>query len=769
MNTHHIFKKILLSLGLVGILALVTLLGVSQSVKADDNNADYLNALKTTPKGLNWDNHAFVIADFEKAAAQRKAEDQKSGLSTNYRPTSSINHHSSMVNNAEIVKSLNPNSPNTSVIKMTNNNWQTGAVWSNPDQKNFFDMSHEQIASMWLYFGRSDNTSALPGDGMAFVLQNDNNKENAIALSPSGIPVNGQSLGVWGSDWDIENENHPERLAQTAIRNSWALEFDTFVNMERVNITGEGNSFDSAISENINSSWSHIAGNYPAQSDTYQFGVGYPYYYTMKHEHFRQQPNLVDSKWHHVTIKWEPNKDDDNLDILSYAYDDKDPDTGMPLNTTNSYNHVSFELDLKKLGLSGSNKQLYWGFTGSTGRNSENNLMVFESIPSFVDVHSSSKIYDVTQGNKLVNANDTVDPNNDIKYEYSLSYKGWSKGWHDINASIKIPKHVYFNSGTITFPDSQNKEPYQISPSAFHDGSIDFVLPEALDHESRNAIITLNGKTEKIATSTLDVPSTYASFDGDNLITGTVTDPFKIRARNLSLESSSPNPIKTPPHKSVDVPGQVTYVGTNNANPDYSSMVVHQTLNGTTTEIKNAIDQYGKFTLNIDGNLLNEINTLNFYVTDNDGNTSNSISRQIVFGGLLEFGNIQENVHFKPINGSFTNQVIPRLNKWQIDVVDSRDKGSTWTVQATASDLVNETTQQKLDGNLFFRDSAGKNNLLNNPVNVATHMKDIDGTQTKNITDAWTNTDGILLSMQKGNPVGTYQGKISWSLIDSTT
>lgn len=760
----NVFKKI--TLICFGIFLLIINYPVT-IIKAADANTDFQNALATTPKGLAWRDDDFTVADFAKAYQNRLDNGTAQGNASN--PT--VAQNASRINNAKITQSTNPNTPNTSVIQMTNATWQTGAVWGNMENDNYFDTTHEQTASMWIYFGKVSGVT--PADGMAFVLHNDPNGGDSIALSSDGIPVNGQSLGVWGADWQTKNEN-PVNLSQTAIQKSWALEFDTFTNFETSNITGEGNSFDSGI-YNIQRLDQHIAAGYPADPNTYSVMYGNKNYFTMKH----LQPNvfssmydptnvLVDSKWHHITIKWTPVND--TKGNLSYAYNDKDPNTGAPLTPKAK---ETYSVDLPQLGITSTNKKLYWGFTGSTGKNYQNNLVVFESIPSFVDAEAKSAIYDDSQGGaQITDSNTLVDPNSDIRYTYSLNYKGWTRIWNNINALMKIPDNISFTSGTITYPESSiNKEPRPIPAEVFENvtnNQLAYLLPEGLDPDSRNAQIELKGHTIAKAPTQLTVPSVHSSFEGDNLITGADTQAFKIRARKLSLESSSPNPITLRPHESTTVPGKVTYVG-NGTTPSYSTMNVYQTLNGTTTNLGKIVDSSGNFNLNFNADDLDKVNTLSFYVTDSLGNTSNTVSRQIDVGGLLKFGYIQDKVAFKSTNGSFFDQIVPRLGDWQIDVIDSREKGSNWTVQAKASDLIlTEDLQTPLKGNLIYRDSSGKDhNIFNNATNVATHTKDIEEPQTKNITDSWTTNSGILLSMENGNVHGSYQGEIQWILLDS--
>ena len=771
----------------------IQLNNATTSAAATVPNKDYSDALKSAPKGLSWDNNAFVTADFSKAIAYRKkaiTSTEKGGF---YGVLPSLGtHKSSLINNAEIVKSENqkednlPDNEKTSIIKMTNADWQTGAVWSNRNAQNYFEINHEQKASMWLYFGQIGDK--LPGDGMAFVIQNDPNGENAIALSADGIPANGQSLGVWGPDWNYNN-TLASKLSNSAIQNSWALEFDTFVNRQPSDaqiLTGNGVGFDSAG----RFTWSgnqHIAGNFPALATTYKSAGSNPNYVIMNHgtnvkvntyqgSVTNQTMNLVDSKWHHVTITWEPTDDTAKEGTLTYAYNDKDPKSGKP--QPDKTVTTSFKIDTDNFFKSDgtttpdkNDKKLYWGFTGSTGDNSENNLMIFESLPSFVDAEATPAIYDDTQDGREIKNGDTVDPNDDIRYDYSLTYKGWAKEWDHINAYMEVPNHVTFNSATISYPGLAGDESFKVVQELDDNNKpvIHLQLPKKLNADQRYAKIELKGNTEPTASTQLTVPSAHASFEGDNLITTADTDSYYINARALKLTSTSENPIILKGENDLDVPGQVKYVNPPTY-PDYQSMLVYRTLNGKTTTLNGAVDQNGKINLHIKySELISGDNTLTFHVESVDHQLiSNSVTRKIQTNtGSLSL-TVPNTVEFKPINGSYKNQVIPRLNNWQIDVTDSRKAGGYWSVQAEASDLTRNSDGTKFKGNLFYRDVTGKDQDLNKAVTIATSLaKNSNKSEPINITDPWTSTDGILLNMQKGNIAGIYQGTIAWTLIDS--
>jgi len=722
---------------------------IAANIDSSTTNHDYETALKTTPQGLKWANDDFIKADFPG-------------------------------NQAEIVGSKNPTNPDTSIIKMTNSTYQVGGVWGNQNKDNYFDISHEQVASMWLYFG---NTGDVPGDGMAFVLHNDSRGLKTIAWK-DGKAANGQSLGVWGADWDW-NQTNPQILADSAIQNSWALEFDTFNNNLTTydTISGEGVSFDSSYP----TFGQHIAYNYPGDANTYirslqvyePGGNKTKYYYRLKHNGFNGNLNIVNSTWHHVTIKWTPSETTKDgipdSGTLEYRFNDKNSN-GTP-NNGNDRLDVSADVDTSHFHLNSPdtkktpNTRLYWGFTGSTGKYFENNLIVFESIPSFVDAEAKPAIYDDSQNGREIKEKDkNVDPNDNVRYTYSLNYKGWSKTWNNIKSLMNVPANIHFTSGTVTYPDSpHDTNPHKLPDDIFNNNpkQIIYTLPEQLDSHSRNAVIELKGTTSKIATSSLIVPSAHASFRGDNLITDTNTAAFTIRPRLLVLDSSSPNPIKiSATNQSVDVPGHISYVG--NGNLDFKNLVVHQKLNGKAVSLLDGkIGSDGNFHLKIPRNDLGQINLLEFHVTDANGNTSNIISRQIQVGGTLSFGAVSDEISFKSSNDSLKKRIINRDGHWIIEINDSREKGNSWHVQAQASDLTLNNTNTKLNGHIFYRSPDGKDTPLKDNITVASHTKYLDSTENKNITDSWTSQNGILLSMDPNNSKGKYTGTINWTLLDS--
>lgn len=723
-------------------------------------NANFQDALNTAPKGLHWDNSAFSIADFKKAAMNRNGKPPID--------STKLDHESASVNNAKIIN-IDENDPDsTSVIEMTDGKYQTGAVWSNMTNENYFDISKDQTASMWLYFGKINDTD-IPGDGMAFVLQNDKNKNNSIALTADGIPVNGQSLGVWGADWihNIDNQDRLTRaLTSSAIQNSWALEFDTFIDDNRIGASEsnvkEGRSFD----EKVNTL--HISGDYPALASTYDFDPSnYPRYFTMKHPNYQPEENLVDSKWHHVTVTWSHKNNQ-----LTYAYNDKDPNTGEPI--TGSQRITStFNIDLKNFGLTDGNTKLYWGFTGSTGNYSENNLLIFESIPSYVDAQATSSIYN--DSTSLTVPNDgTVDALDNLTYKYNLTYKGWNKNWSQIKAKLKIPKNITFTSGEVIYSNGDKEEiPTEIFKNATD--TINYQLKGTLKTGNNSAIIQLHGLADAPSNNLKTVvPSAHAHFAGDNLITDTDTDSFTINPRMITLKSDTPNPIQINQNQNVDIPAQIIFYGSTSTIPDLSKLTVYQKLNNQAipTKVNTIINPNGKFILHLDKSQLNQFSTtISFYAKDdtstiqNLGET-NTLFRIIQIGGSVFFSDISNNVSFSPINNITGEQLVTRSGDWHVKVTDTRKKGSGWTVYAKASKLI-DTAKHYLNGSIVYRSNLKDAfHDLQESTNIAQHIKQDDNDQNTDIA-LWTPLNGILLKMNSKSNPGLYDGEISWTLVDS--
>lgn len=310
---------------------------------------------------------------------------------------------------------------NNTILGLTNGDGTYGVSWSNQSNDNYFNINQTETISAWLYFGANSNFASLNGQGMAFVLQNDPRKTNAIGAGDQG-------LGVYGYDKSTylplfySNLPTTDYIASTAVQNSMALEFDSLTNdvtsensplpLQKSNRLGSNdytlNGYDTVDTTGKITApdgypkdtklgaagpFGHIALTYPGKKESYALGrvgsqnlssdilsllinnfKGFDQAYSVFHSGTKVS-DLVDGTdlqnnplyWHHVTITWHKSTDGGKTNQLEYQINDKYLDGTLNANTNNSdyeYLDKTFTVDPKVLN-AGSDGKVYWGFTGS--------------------------------------------------------------------------------------------------------------------------------------------------------------------------------------------------------------------------------------------------------------------------------------------------------------------------------------------------------------------------------------------------------------------
>ncbi|WP_125764144.1 L-type lectin-domain containing protein [Companilactobacillus hulinensis] len=707
---------------------------------------DLQHALDTAPRGMDILTESFIQGKFYKTNDKNKL---------------------SNLNASKVIhRNQNDLNDRTGILRVTHGNNQLGSIWSNIDGNNYFDVTRHQTMSMWMYFGREKdpvNPNSV-GDGMAFVLQNDPRGVDAIS-SFKGNPAYGETLGVWGADFNNSTQLPTSEIAKTAIQKSFAIEFDTYLNKKSYpfQLNGEGVSFD------IDKNSKHIAMNYPDSPLTYEAWYtpasrDRKYYFKMMHKSAKESMKMTDANWHHITMKWEP-----RYQSLYMSYDDKNLD-GTRKPTFYEWNQ---QIDISHFDLKNSNK-LRWGFTGSTGGQMENSLIVFESIPSFVSGDAHAAIRNNTK-NKLITDEDFhVDADDDLSFIYNLNYQEGSKDWENILADINLPEEVEFTSGTIIYEDDTD-DPEIISLSEVNGNNVQHILNKHLSDKSKHAIIELHARVKPVANATM-VPSSHARFESDNLIADTDTPKFYIDTEVLrmtmnpdgTLEYSSMSQLEDQIHVQVEV----HYMGGQTIYPKnitlYSEIVGANQQSAKT--LQGPPGDTAPFDLYIDKkNLKVGQNTIKVYAKNFRTKWTKTHTIIINIGGALEFGNIQQDVFFKPIHVDQPEQgrLIPRQNGWQVEVVDGRPSGVGWTLQAQADDMIDKAKNQKLNGNMIHRDEDGNIKPLGELTNIYSNVKHCEEVETIDVAGKWSEDSGILLQLNDQCLAGNYNGLIHWNLVDS--
>lgn len=702
-------------------------------------------------------------------------------------------------NQAEIINN-NTNSAGSggSLLQVTNNTKQLGAIWGNMNQGNYIDISKDQTLSMWLYFGRSAPNLPNAGDGMAFVMQNDNDGVGAIATYHRGRTSQkygyGESLGVWATDFDY-NINLPKKdFVSTAIRNSFAIEFDTFVDYARNadHITGEGTSFDNDFEDN----YQHIAMNYPDSLDTYYAETdGGKQFFSMNHTEnkhpSRPDPSqlisesygsstsqrlLTDQNWHHVTIDWKNISKETGK--LTLRFNDKTieglPETGKI---------ISREIDKSHFNLENGNTKVRWGFTGSTGKYSENNLISFESVPSFVngDVYTdlyneTTKKYlnsDYSDPNEKNQHSDSSNPNNNVhtgdtlNLIYKMRYKSGIMPWKNTVAHINLPDHLSAYAADVAYADNTH-ETYIVDGGT---KKLDLTLHNPLkdqDPTNPTAIITIHGIVDAVENDT-KVPSVHSRFQSEYLIKDVESPWFNIQTDDLNLVLNKPKSSTYDSYASVPDQVPITYNTWLKNSYGYSEpIVIHYSMNGNDMEetLHNSSAMY-LHTLKIPKGWFNQLGDSRLSVYATSGKLK-SATRIVDFSIGEHLSVSATDLSFVPLNGTNDKQFDQRDGNWSVEIVDTRKKDSPWFLQAVASPLIDSNSKKKFNGEIVYRNDDGSYKSLSSTQLIASGKKETDEQQsTTDIVKSWNSDQGILLKSNGNNETGKYKGTISWTLTDS--
>lgn len=645
---------------------------------------------------------------------------------------------------------------------------KVGAIWSKESpstdkDRNYIDINKRQTMSMWMYFGGAHirNNQVNAGDGMAFVLQNSNEKDSAFTAIPSTGNI-GESLGVWGEPLSATEET--SQLASDAIQNSWAMEFDTYLN----NPDGAG-SYDTIFDKDFTAN-NHIATNYPGEPSTYRKTVNGP---IMNHDN-RISANLVTDSWHHITLTWYPVDPTTHLAKVKLAFDDRNI-AGDKLTGTEK----DFTVDTTKFHL-GTSNELYWGFTGSTGSSSENNLVIFESIPSIVEGDADATIIDESSDRVITDPTSTdananvVHDNDRVSVNYNLKYLSGSQAWKDIEAKINLPQNIDYDSASLTYTDSDGKESQEtISEFDKNSKQLTHKLAQVLGSTgAKSATIKVSGiaKAESTNTTT-NVASEHSSFDGSNLQKDVMTQAFVIKQAKTITLSKINSPIVISAGQTANLKGTIND-STGAVIP--SNYVIHAKVNDSNVKIKQSVDA-NPFTFSLSsvkgangaGNDLNDgENTISVYVEDKTTHdVSNTMTYQVnISGGLQVTAN--EESSFQTVQSVAGNKIIHRADDWSVEISDSLDSGTNWYLSAEATQL-KSGDQTWAGGIVYVDDNGNEKPLTDQDTNIESGVKSKTGVEKIDIDSGWKKDTGILLRQTAAESRGKYTGTITWTAKDT--
>lgn len=737
-----------LKAGIVSLMTLLLALGLfglqATTVRADsttDSATDFGNAVASMPEGLSIKQY-FTPGNF------------------------------TGTNSATVTDDKSSTDP-TQAVRLTNDKNQLGTIWADDDY--YFDLTRNQKASMWVYFG---NRGTSAGDGMAFVLQNDPRGTAATATkSADGLPASGESLGVWGYPDDYTT-SATNGVAGRAIQASWALEFDTFPNTQDpssnvANMTDFDYykvNFGASKPETKNP---HIASAYPAQSSTYyrRYYSDKNYATTMNHQGIVPDvTSLSDGAWHHVTMQYTAPTTTGGKGLMTYTFNDKDPNTGQSATGKSS----SYEVDPTKLTpatnpASPTATMAKWGFTGSTGSNYENNLVVFEQIPGLVDASAASTTTDVTT-NKPVSDGAKINGGDRLRIDYNLTYNEGRTAWKDIQAQIKVPTNVSLTAAKVTYADGTTET---IPIDGLSGQALDYTLQKTLDNSGSTgsggatATISLYGRADNVDAT---VSSTVNTFRGSNALATADAAGFTIQKSTgtLALNLTSNSTVSMAPTDTTNLTGSASLTGATTS----SAFTLHSSVNNgdeTTTKF-DGTDSSQTFSSVVKGSDLKQgTNTIDLYATDDNGDSSGTVTVTVTIGAL-GFGTVAPNSSFADTVLTGQATTIERNDDWSLTIDDSRGSGSGWTLQAATTPFTGKNIPDNtLKGSLVYVDSNHNTTVLGaTPMTVMTHENNSTDTTT-NVVDGWTADTGLLLKTNSDALQDDYSGTVTWSLINGVS
>lgn len=659
----------------------------------------------------------------------------------------------------QIITAPNPQIKDTEAVQLTNSTNQIGSIWSN--DQNHFDLTKEQTVSMWLYFG--DNTSSA-GDGMAFVLQNDALGQRATIQQPGILPF-GESLGVWGRD-DQRNQGNPKRVAASAIQHSWALEFDTHQNNNTAfEDIGTGNAFDADLHEqdaagNHLTSYPHIASNYPGEESSYaahlvsnsQKSTESGDYVTLHHKGILQDKSygfLSDGEWHHITLHYQPTKIGGRM---TYTFNDKDAKTGA------SQPGISTKVDIDKHKIDPENRGFtYWGFTGSTGKKWEANIVVFDQMPDLVEATANATLKDLTQQTQISGEQDRVVAGDQVQLNYQVEYLKGRSGWHDVKAKLRLPPNISFEKGFITLA---NGSVLDISPEKLARHEVDQSIAEQLNQSQSTANITLLGRVNE---GQATVAPFTSHFYGTEAVTEASTPDFTVEEpERLQLKLKQTDLAISSQHA-------LNLEGTISATKALIGKKVEIQLKGKEIAMAQTVVPQGEnqqVTLKVPTeNLQPGPNQLTVTAVSEMGPTAESVTVNI-FVGQLDFGTVSKNLDFEAKLTGQSQWVHPN-QPLHLTVADTQRTAAQWRVMAKVDSLKKEG-QPDLAGKLVYSTPGGQQTDLSQEAALITPPKKAVNNVTV-LAGEQADDGRVALHVRSDAVAGTYSEKITWVLANAVT
>ncbi|WP_334329751.1 lectin-like domain-containing protein [Companilactobacillus sp. HBUAS59699] len=698
------------------------------------------------------------------------------------------------------------------VVQMTDKTNQLASIWGKmatadaPDTPyNYFDVTKEQNFSAWMYFGDDFTRS---GDGMAFVIQNDPNGIDAISKKLTALggsyPQTGETIGVWGGF----GSPTAQKMADGAIKNSFALEFDTHHNDTNMTWQGfiwqQGDFFDGLKSgKDFVNKGQHIAWSYPNQASAYHEGQNvWTNYFDLVHHDVINNLVLsgndkIKEVWHHFTFKYMPPSGDSTIAHISYVFDDKDYDGSIrkyrywDKRPRKKGDHI--DIDTKYFHLKPGQKRIRWGFTsatGSPGTKDTNNAIVLESIPAVADIKTSSSLYDFTQEREILDhdqnqqADVNVNNGDKLEFDYLLNYNSGLAETGPITTKMNLPDYVDFKpkaDGVIgkvicndkTIDLTQDELGEELDDQGKTVKFLNFKL-DSLGYDNNNVRIKLFGNADigsDVSSKVTNVQQAHTSFSSPHYKGDLMSPQFSINPveDTLTAAATSAKVVKVQHSQKFEMNGKIEYA--KGSKFDNNKLSLHTVVDQGTpnvTELPITQDSQQKhYSIMMKASSLSlGRHTITVYVSDAKHRFSNKVDYEVIVDKDTTVLNLQSDpsYSFQDVNQTYAPQLIHRKGKWNLKV---ESLNSIWSLKVRASSLINSKSKLPLAGGLIYRDGNTEVPLNSEPVLLGEDNTLSNQDRIFDIAGNWLQDSGILLKVRSDATGGSYEGTISWTLTNS--
>lgn len=743
---------------------------------------NYNEIVGEAPVGLDISSY-FDVGNF-KLAQNEKATDYpfQTNSSSIFTSKADQQHSGRVLNLAKSGESVYSAADDSNSIKLP----EVGAAWSkiDDDSANFIDINKKQTVSVWMYFGSGEGQIADNGEGMSLVLQNDPRGSGAMGAGYQGMGALGYDnarykenkllfLGSPFGTWTADSGSSPlinseSEIAQTAVANSIALDFNSQIN--------------SLISENtylspFGTGWTAIQKGNTSESRYKEFtlnsfgttnsNVTVPDNYPEKNAIFSQNGlgsfplRLGNSGGMYGVISLTYPGEEytyKNISLANVALADSSYGSNNIWHYLNSkdngYATSTFQVGAVNASLINATykgNELYWHhltFTWIPAKNGNPAEIHYDYNDKFPD---GSKNLGQSRDYTEVTQNIPVDPsvfNNPdrgrVYWGLTGANNGTSQNYSKIAVFESIPAlttaHVKTTltdktSGKVITDESNANNASQKTPDSkanlvnYNDElALDYNLAWDYEESKKDWLkiaADINLPTDiKYTSATITYHNDAGSSEAVTIANGTDLSAKKLRYEIASLGS------------------------TNDSNGYTSADIV---VNG---RADNETDHV----------ITEDSQPAVFKGTDAIESTSTPIFKIDVKPQYLQL-TVSKSLNFQSINYLATQAYLKRVTPFTLSVTELKE---AWTLKASTTELFNGS--QSFEGNLIYKkDDQSKPIYLNGePQEIATGEA-TNQNSTTNISKDWDDFDGLLLqpNNKKISPAGDYTGNLTWEVDDS--